>query len=502
VRKIATLAFVVTAMAVGLWNSAPASASCNLSGCGPLRYEEIGVPHVQHEPHVYLIFWGGNWNKTPGSGARTDVVKVFESLSGSAYQGILTQYFDSTGRVSSQVEVTAYTDASVAAPTNVNEAALYNEVAKAISDNGWTDTTEANYIVMPAAGTTFAEGFYDGGECAHHSHYDTGVLSTYSFVPYGVETIFENCGGKGAAAEWLTHWATHEYAESVLHPASSTWHATSENFAGGEVADLCGGGKLPSGLAVNALYDDHLNECAVADLNPPHVLALTDKQTGVTEHEATFNATINPEGLETTYQFEYGPTESYGTSVPVSAASVGSGIKNVKASQTVTGLEGETVYHFRIKATNSTGTSYGEDYAFKTSDWIEEIPFLDSGAKLNAVSCSSLTFCWAVGGTKTEGKPYGEFWNGQKWSYHEFHRSEHKADRLLGVSCVSGEWCMVVGAYGALSPWPFAQQTDKKSIYGWSELKLPSPSEFGGEWELTDVSCISSSSCVAVGWYL
>lgn len=500
-RKITTLVFAVAAMALGFGSSTPANASCNLSGCGPLRYVEIGIPRVQHDPHVYLIFWGSNWNKAPGSGARTDVINVFESLSGSAYQGILTQYFDSTARVSSQVDVTAYTDTGIATPSNVDGADIHNEITKAISDNGWTDTTEANYIVMTAAGATFAEGLTEN-ECADHGHYDTDTVSTESFVPYGFETVFENCGGKGDAAEWLTHNATHEYAESVLHPLSSTWSATSAASGEDEIADICGGGKLPSGLAVNALYDDHLNECAVADLTPPHVLALTDKSEA-TEHEATLNATVNPEGLETTYQLEYGPTESYGTSVPASAASVGSGIKNVKVAQTVSGLSGETVYHFRVKATNSTGTTYGGDHVFKTSAWTEEVPDDDSGAKLNDVSCSSLTFCWAVGGTKLEGKPYkpyGERWNGNSWSYHEFHREVHNEDRLLGVSCVAGEWCMVVGAYG-LSPRAFSQYTDKGSPYGWSEPTLARPSDSTGDWELNDVSCLSSSYCVAVGWY-
>jgi hypothetical protein len=494
-------------MSVSLWSAVPATATCNITGCGPLRYVETGSAsfrRVQHEPHVYLIFWGSNWNKSPASEARADAIDVFESLSGSAYQGILTQYFDNTGHVSSQVDVTSYTDTSVAAPTEVTAAAIENEVTAAISANEWTDVYEANYIVMPANGTTYAEGAFDiGGQCAEHYRYDNDDVATYSFVPYILETEFEDqgCGKTSQAAEALTRFATHEYAESVLKPINTVWRATEIYFDAGEVGDLCGGGKLPSGLAVNSLYDNHLNKCAVEDLNPPHVLAHTDEESEVSEHGVTLNATVNPEGLETTYQFEYGPTTSYGTKLPASATSVGSGMKNVKVAQPVAGLATETTYHYRIKATNSTGTTYGEDERFTTSAWVQDTPDLDSGGKLYDVSCGSLTFCWAVGGTE-DGRPYGERWNGKSWDFQEIHRDEHDADRLLGVSCVSSGWCMVVGAYGKLSPWAFAEQTDKGSIYGWSQMSVPYPSDFyGGKWELTDVSCVSASACVAVGWY-
>ena len=74
---------------------------------------------VQHAPKVYAIFWGSNWNKAPGSELRTSLLKLYEGLSKSAYQGILTQYFDPTGRVSSTVGVTSYTDTSVTAPSSV-----------------------------------------------------------------------------------------------------------------------------------------------------------------------------------------------------------------------------------------------------------------------------------------------------------------------------------------------------------------------------------------------
>jgi hypothetical protein len=41
----------------------------------------------------------------------------------------------------------------------------------------------------------------------------------------------------------------------------------------------------------------------------------------------------------------------------------------VNVSGTLTGLKGLTGYHFRLVASNSSGTSYGVDHVFSTPDW-------------------------------------------------------------------------------------------------------------------------------------
>jgi predicted lipoprotein with Yx(FWY)xxD motif len=76
--------------------------------------------------------------------------------------------------------------------------------------------------------------------------------------------------------------------------------------------------------------------------------------------------TVNPYGLDTTYHFEYGPTTGYGTNVPAPDADAGAGSYNVPVSQTVTGLQPNTTYHFRLVAANSAGTTKGGDQSFTT----------------------------------------------------------------------------------------------------------------------------------------
>jgi hypothetical protein len=81
---------------------------------------------------------------------------------------------------------------------------------------------------------------------------------------------------------------------------------------------------------------------------------------------ATLSAQINPEESASTYRFEYGPTEAYGSRVPLSDATVGSGGEDVTVSQPLSGLQAGSVYHYRVIATSSEGTTEGSDKTLKT----------------------------------------------------------------------------------------------------------------------------------------
>jgi hypothetical protein len=92
----------------------------------------------------------------------------------------------------------------------------------------------------------------------------------------------------------------------------------------------------------------------------------TEAASAVKAASATLNATINPKGLSTTYQFEYGTTTEYGSTAPVNPTFAGAGSKDVSVAQPLGGLAEETLYHYRVVAENSAGTSYGEDRTFAT----------------------------------------------------------------------------------------------------------------------------------------
>ncbi|HEX6206314.1 MAG TPA: hypothetical protein VFZ29_10975 [Solirubrobacterales bacterium] len=80
---------------------------------------------------------------------------------------------------------------------------------------------------------------------------------------------------------------------------------------------------------------------------------------------ATLQAFVNPKGLSTTYQFEYG-TESgvYTTTAPIPGESAGSGTESKPVSYKITGLTPNTKYYYRVSATNAAGTTYGGQLSF------------------------------------------------------------------------------------------------------------------------------------------
>ncbi|MDA8242415.1 MAG: hypothetical protein M0Z67_18850 [Nitrospiraceae bacterium] len=95
---------------------------------------------------------------------------------------------------------------------------------------------------------------------------------------------------------------------------------------------------------------------------PP--LAVTDPATNKNGNSATLNATVNPNGLETSAYFEWGLTASYGNTTPTQT--LPAGIDNVSVSANITGLSINTTYHYRIVAVNVDGTTNGQDMTFTT----------------------------------------------------------------------------------------------------------------------------------------
>jgi len=111
----------------------------------------------------------------------------------------------------------------------------------------------------------------------------------------------------------------------------------------------------------SAIY--HLGVTLGASSGPP--IVVTTAATAVTSTSATLNGTVNANGAATTVSFEYGLTTAYGTTVPGVPASVsGSVVTPVLAN--ITGLLPGNTYHFRVKGTNSFGTTNGNDLTFTT----------------------------------------------------------------------------------------------------------------------------------------
>jgi hypothetical protein len=100
-----------------------------------------------------------------------------------------------------------------------------------------------------------------------------------------------------------------------------------------------------------------------AVVHPP--LVSTGNTSNVTYSSAILYGHVNARGLPTNYAFQYGTTSGYGAQTPLAPA--GNGTLEIRLSQLITGLQPVTVYHYRIVATNTAGTTVGTDHAFTTA---------------------------------------------------------------------------------------------------------------------------------------
>lgn len=93
--------------------------------------------------------------------------------------------------------------------------------------------------------------------------------------------------------------------------------------------------------------------------------ATTGATSNITDTRATLNATVNPQGEETSFSFQFGTTTDYGRQTRLASAGNGSADRAVNAE--IAELTPGTTYHYRVLATNGSGTTAGADQTFRTT---------------------------------------------------------------------------------------------------------------------------------------
>src|ERR1700677_875509 len=133
---------------------------------------------------------------------------------------------------------------------------------------------------------------------------------------------------------------------------------------------------------------------------------------------------------------------------------------------------------------------------------------------LTGVSCASVSFCMAVGaadnqpaegGALTDIEPFAERWTGMAWTAAAASGSPGARPALYAISCTSPSFCIAVGSTVAASADGFAGggwQSSKALVEAWNGATWTveaTPAGAVAPTELSGVSCTSSTSCVAVG---
>jgi hypothetical protein len=186
------------------------------------------------------------------------------------------------------------------------------------------------------------------------------------------------------------------YVDNFTHVTRvSPEGAQVETLGGEQLTDASGGG-----MAVNAagetvyVVDQGADEIDAYTPEPPGLVTVSgESASDVADTSATLSAEIDPHSLpgeaNTVYRFEYGPcatlavsscktTSSYGTNVPSSDQSIGTGFEPVDIAHHIQELKAHTTYHFRVFAKNKEGQASVKEVTFTTQPAGAELTLPDN----------------------------------------------------------------------------------------------------------------------------
>jgi hypothetical protein len=186
---------------------------------------------------------------------------------------------------------------------------------------------------------------------------------------FGSSVALSSDGNIALIGGYEDHFA--QGAAWVFTRSGEKWSQQGEKLkGGGEVgAGFFGISVALSGDGVTALVggygDESSRGAAWVFLGPRPPVAVSQPASEVADHSAVLHGEVTPEGAATTCEFELGTTVAYGIKGPCSPIP-GSETDPVSVSSSPSGLTPNTVYHYRLRAENSQGVTFGSDETFTT----------------------------------------------------------------------------------------------------------------------------------------
>jgi uncharacterized protein (TIGR02145 family) len=171
-------------------------------------------------------------------------------------------------------------------------------------------------------------------------------------------------------ANYLSTTVTFDYGTTIIYGQTIT--ATQSPVTGNsqtnvsvQITGLAGGTTYHFRVnSVNSVGTTNGNDMSFTTLGQAPT-AITQLACCFTSTGAKLNGTINANYLPTIVSFEYGTTTGYGQTVNAIPSSV-TGNSNTSVTAIISGLTPGATYYYRVKGTNSQGTTYGNQISFTT----------------------------------------------------------------------------------------------------------------------------------------
>jgi hypothetical protein len=130
---------------------------------------------------------------------------------------------------------------------------------------------------------------------------------------------------------------------------------------------------------------------------------------------ATLSGTINPNGSDATYHFEYGTSPSLSTSTSAAAADAGAGRTATNVTTGISGLSPDTTYYYRLVAGNQAGPGTGTIQSFTTAPPGGPVPVITQQPQdVTVIAGRPATFSAAATGSPYAARGWEESTDGGK----------------------------------------------------------------------------------------
>jgi hypothetical protein len=212
-----------------------------------------------------------------------------------------------------------------------------------------------------------------------------------SNITYSSANVACSIDPNGATSDvWVEYGDSTSMSQSTSRQSYSSSTTTSQYLSG-----------LQSGrtyyyrcAAQNSYGTTYGSRLSFVTINQQHYVdqrpyASTNQATNVTSSSATLNGYVSYQGDGSVDRwFEYGPTMSLEYTTNRQSQGYSSG----NVTESVYNLRDNTTYYYRVAASNSAGTTYGNILSFRTSDggWtLNQAPIATTGAAVNVARTSA-----------------------------------------------------------------------------------------------------------------